>query len=403
MPDTDAPVVPRHQAAAPAGTPHRMALWGLMLGNLVIGTGFLLPAGMLHLMATSLSVSVPKAGALMWAGGITLAFGAPLMAWIASTVDRRRLLIAALLLYVVGHALSAMATDFAVLLVLRLVTLVGAAIYTPQAAASVGLLLPPERRAAGVTFVFLGWSVASALAMPLSAWVGAYAGWAAPYWAMSVAAAAVLALLAFVLPAGLRAPPVSIGTWIAVARDRDLPVILAVTMLQMSGQFAVFTYLAPEIDRRLGAGPWLLALLLSWYGIFGFAGNLAASRMVARFGTGRLVLAGLALVAGGLLCLAITPPLAAAYFASFVLWGLGGFAIQSLQAARLIATRPALAPATVALNSAALYVGQAAGGLAGAAAITAGWPDGLPWIGAAMVVAAMGVSVRADRRAEGAR
>ena len=403
MPDSDVPVARQTPAAAQAGAPHRLALWGLMLGNLVIGTGFLLPAGMLHLMAKALAVSVPKAGALMWAGGITLAIGAPLMAWIASTVDRRRLLLAALALYVVGHALSALATDFATLLMLRLVTLVGAAIYTPQAAASVGLLLPPERRAAGVTFVFLGWSLASAFAMPLGSWVGAHAGWASPYWGVSLAAAAVLALLAFALPAGLRSPPVSIGTWLAVARDRHLPVILAVTMLQMSGQFAVFTFLAPEIDRRLGAGPSMLALLLAWYGILGFAGNLAASRTVGRFGTGRLVLVGLALIASGLLCLAIAPPLAAAYFASFFLWGLGGFGVQSLQAARLIAVRPALAPATVSLNSAALYVGQAAGGLAGAAAITAGWPDGLPWIGVVMVVAAIGVSLVADRRASSDR
>ncbi len=403
MPDSVAPRGPQPPAAVPAAASHRLALWGLMLGNLVIATGFLLPAGMLHLIAKSLSVSIPQAGALMWAGGATLAVGAPLMAWIASTIDRRRLLLAALALYVAGHALSALVTDFSALLMLRLVTLVGAAIYTPQAAASVGLLLPPERRAAGVTFVFLGWSVASALAMPLSSWVGAHSGWASPYWGVSLAAAAVFALLAFVLPAGLRAPPVSIGTWIAVARDRHLPVILAVTMLQMSGQFAVFTFLAPEIDRRLGAGPSMLALLLAWYGIFGFAGNLAASRMVGRFGTGRLVLAGLALIASGLVCLAIAPPLPVAYFASFLLWGLGGFGVQSLQAARLIASRPALAPATVALNSASLYVGQAVGGLTGAAAITADWPDGLPWIGVVMVVAAMGVSLVADRRAGATR
>ncbi len=381
--------------------PQRLALWALMLGNLVIATGFLLPAGMLHLMADALSVSVPRAGALMWAGGITLAIGSPLMAWLASPVDRRRLLVAALLIYAIGHALSALVDDFALLLALRLLTLVGAAIYAPQAAATANLMLPPERRAAGVTFVFLGWSIASALGMPLASWVGARAGWATPFWALSGAASVVLVLLAIALPADLRTPPVSLRTWIAVARDRTLPVILAVTVVQMSGQFALFTYLAPEIDRRLGAGPSMLAALLAWYGAFGFAGNLLASRLVGRVGLGRSVLAGLCLIASGLLCLALTPPLPAAYFASFLLWGLGGFAVQSLQQARLIAAQPALAPATVALNSAALYVGQAVGGLAGAAVITAGWPQALPWIGVVMVTMAIWVSTLADRRAGG--
>ena len=378
----------------------RLALWALMLGNLVIATGFLLPAGTLHLIAADLSVSVPRAGALMWAGGITLAIGAPTMAWLASPVDRRRLLVAALLLYALGHALSAMATEFEWLLPLRLFTLIGAAIYTPQAAATASLLLPPHRRAAGVTVVFLGWSVASALGMPLASWVGAHAGWALPFWVLSAAATAVLALLAVALPAGLYTPRVSLRTWLDVARDRALPVILAVTVALMSGQFALFTYLAPEIERRLAAGPAMLAALLAWYGLFGFAGNLLASRAVGRVGVGHSVLAALGCVGAGLLCLALTPPLPLAYFASFLIWGLGGFAAQSLQQARLIAARPALAPATVALNSAALYVGQALGGLAGAWAISAGWPDGLPWIGLAMVMVAMVVSVLADRRAE---
>jgi predicted MFS family arabinose efflux permease len=43
------------------------------------------------------------------------------------------------------------------------------AIFTPQAAASVGLLVSPAQRGRAVTFVFLGWSVASVMGMPLSA------------------------------------------------------------------------------------------------------------------------------------------------------------------------------------------------------------------------------------------
>lgn len=381
---------------------HRLALWGLMLGNLVIATGFLMPAGMLHLIAEALAVSVPRAGALMWGGGITLAIGAPLMAWLASAVDRRRLLLAALLLYAVGHALSAATSRYEVLLPVRLLTLIGAAIYTPQAAATVGLLLPPHRRAAGITFVFLGWSIASAVGMPLASWVGARAGWTAPFWALSAAAAAVLALLAIALPGGLHTARVSLRTWLDVARDRALPAILAVTVVQTSGQFALFTYLAPEIDRRLAAGPAMLAAMLACYGISGFAGNLLASRVVGAVGVGRSVLRGLALIASGLLLLAVAPPLPAAYFASFLLWGLGGFAVQSLQQARLVAAGPALAPATVALNSAALYAGQAIGGAAGGLVIAGGWPDALPWIAAALVVAAMWVSVLAERRASSA-
>ena len=46
-------------------------------------------------------------------------------------------------------------------------------------------------------------------------------------------------------------------------------------------------------------------------------------------------------------------------------WGLGGFATNSSQQARLATTAPLLTPASVAMNTSAIYLGQAAGALAG--------------------------------------
>lgn len=392
------PFSPSGPTAGAAFGSTRLALWSLLVGNLVIGTGFMMPIGILHLIAESLSVSVPQAGALMWAGGVVLAIGAPTMAWMTSRFDRRRLLVAALLLYTVGHALSALVGDFALLLALRLVTLGGAAIFTAQAAATVGLLVPPEKRASAIAFVFAGWSIAAAAAVPLTSWVGAQAGWAAAFWVVAAGCCGALVLVATAVPGGLRVPPVSLGTWGVVARDPVLPMILAVTVLQMTGGFTLYTFMAPEIGRRLYPSPTLVAALLACFGIAGVVGTIAAGIFANRVAASRLVLVGLGIAATGLFTLAVAPPLLAWYVTGFFLWGFAGFSVQSLQQARLIAVRPPLASATAALNSSAIYLGQAIGGFLGASVIAAGKPDGLPWIGALLVVAAMCVSVLAQRR-----
>ena len=77
-----------------------------------------------------------------------------------------------------------------------------------------------------------------------------------------------------------------------------------------------------------------------------------------------------------------------------VLWGLGCFATNSLQQARLIGLAPALAPASVALNSSGLYVGQAFGAFAGAAVIRAHHPGWLAPMGALLLLIAIAVSTR---------
>jgi predicted MFS family arabinose efflux permease len=51
--------------------------------------------------------------------------------------------------------------------------------------------------------------------------------------------------------------------------------------------------------------------------------------------------------------------------AGVALWGTGFAAFNSMQQARLVTTAPALASATIALNTSANYVGQAAGSALG--------------------------------------
>ena len=65
----------------------------------------------------------------------------------------------------------------ATLLPLRVLAVVAPAVFTPQAAACVGLLVPLEQRGRAITFIFLGWSVASVLGMPLASFIGGTLGW----------------------------------------------------------------------------------------------------------------------------------------------------------------------------------------------------------------------------------
>jgi len=147
--------------------PH--SLWALMVGNFVIGTGVMAVPGTLNDISDSLQVSVPQAGQLITAGAILMGVGAPLFASLVAGWDRRRLLTLSLLWYAVFMAISALAPSYGWLLVLRVLAVIPPAIFTPQAAACVGLLVPEKQRGKAITFVFLGWSVASVLGMPLSA------------------------------------------------------------------------------------------------------------------------------------------------------------------------------------------------------------------------------------------
>ena len=171
----------------PASRQHLPAvLWPLMFGNVVIGMGVMVVAGLLNEIRSGLEVSITTAGHLISASALLVCLGAPLLAMLVARWDRRRLLVGSLLWYALFHALAALAPGFDALLTSRVLAMVSAAVFTPQAAACIGQLVPEHQRGRGITFVFLGWSVASVLGMPLGAWIGGTLGWR---WSMGLIAA----------------------------------------------------------------------------------------------------------------------------------------------------------------------------------------------------------------------
>ena len=151
--------------------------WALLFGNFAIGCGVMVVAGSLNDLIGSLQVSVALGGQLIAVAAVAMAVGAPLLAATLGRMDRRTLLAASLAWYAVGHALCALAPSLASLTPLRAATVLAAAVFTPQAAAAMGWLAPPAQRAGAITFIFLGWSVASVFGMPLHSFIGETFGW----------------------------------------------------------------------------------------------------------------------------------------------------------------------------------------------------------------------------------
>ena len=371
--------------------------WALLYGNFVIGCGVMSVAGTLNDIAHSLQVSVALAGQLITIAAAMMAFGAPLLAgWVAG-FDRRRLLALALLWYGAGHAISALMPSYAALWPVRAVTMLAAAVFTPQAAAAIGFMASPQERGRAITFIFLGWSVASVLGLPMSAWLGETFGWGVAFDAIAALALIAAAWVYGVMPDGVRPAALSLRAWKDVLTNPVLMAMVMVTALFGAGQFTLFSYFTPYYKLRLGASAEQITLLLMWFGAFGLIGNLVLTRVVDRVGPSAAVTVAMALIAASL----VLWPLGVGLISMglvLVPWALGCFSSNSAQQARLGQAAPALAPALMALNTSAIYVGQAAGAASGGWLINRTGYTSLNWTGLAWLAAAIVVSVWAGRR-----
>jgi hypothetical protein len=174
----------------------------------------------------------------------------------------------------VGHAASAFAPNYGTLLTLRLVMVAVAAIYTPQAASTIALIVPAKERPSAIAFVFLGWSLALAAGLPLITFLAAHLGWRAAYGVLAALAAASLLLLVLGVPNAWRGPPSRSeagGESSATVRSSAS----AHTALTTSALFVIFTYLGPLLLKLLDAGPRTIGMFFALFGVAGFIGNCA--------------------------------------------------------------------------------------------------------------------------------
>src|ERR1700752_2330476 len=193
--------------------PRRFAPTALMLGNVVTGCAVLAPAGMLVELSQGLDVSIRTAGLLITFGAIVLCVGSPVTAWLDIRIERRRLLAVTLAVLAVTNIASAFAPDYASLLGLRLAMLAIGVIYTPQAAGTAALIVPGTRRGSTIAYVFLGWSLAAAVGLPLITLVAHRYGWRAAYGGIGVLGLVSFLLLMSRLPGGFVWRPGAVRTW----------------------------------------------------------------------------------------------------------------------------------------------------------------------------------------------
>lgn len=359
----------------------------LLLGNVAIGLSVLAPAGMLAELAVGLNVGIHDAGLLVTYGAVVLCISSPLGAWLTSRVDRRKLLIATIAILALGEAATAFAPDYWTVLALRLVLLAAAALYTPQAAATVAMIVPEKERPGAIAFVFLGWSLAIAAGLPLITFLTVNFGWRAAYAILATLGFVICVLLRFALPAGLQGQPLSLASFGTIARNTTIGLILLITLLATSGQFTVTIYLAPLIEKLTGAGPAIAGTFFAIFGVAGLVGNIAATAVVPRLGAQKTFALCLALTFAGLALWTLGAGSLFVMGAGIAIWGLGFLASNSMQQARLAAAAPELAGASIALNTSLLYVGQAVGSGTGGLLFVHGAYGATGYVALAFVVA----------------
>jgi len=360
----------------------------LALGMFAMGTDNFVVAGILPSVARDLDTSVSLAGQMVTCYAITYAVLAPVMAALTGGWPRKRLLVLALSIFVLGNVLTAAATSLATVLFSRVLAGLGAALFSPTALGVAAMLATSERRGRALATVTTGLAGATALGAPLGTFIGGLGSWRATLWFVAMLGLAALVGLMLMLRGMPTLPRIGLRERVAPLRDMRVALTLLTSLFAFGGFLMVYTYAGLVLRPVTGGDERTLAGLLLIWGVASTVGNLLSGRLVDRYDNRRLLNVGLGVGIANfcLLPWTIGHPVGAA--AALVVWGLCGWGLLVPQQHRLVKTAPKAAPLLLALNNTATYGGLACSGVLGGLVLLTLDSRYLPLVAAALIALA---------------
>ncbi|WP_344250403.1 MFS transporter [Isoptericola hypogeus] len=252
----------------------------LALGTFLMLTSEFVVAGILPEIATDLQVTLAQAGSFITVFAIGMIVGAPLMTMLTRRLSKRLTLMLALVVFVAGHIVVALGSDFTLLLGARFVTALATGAFWAVSAVVASRAAGPSLGSRAVGVVGAGGSLATVLGVPLGAFLAHHVGWRGTFWALAVAAAVAVVLVARLVPADSSAHQVSsLGSELAGLRSMRLWLVLAACVTTSGGVLATYSFIAPILTEQTGVPESLVPVVLTGFGIGSFVGTLVGGRL----------------------------------------------------------------------------------------------------------------------------
>ncbi|RKW71439.1 MFS transporter [Galactobacter caseinivorans] len=256
-----------------------LVVYVLALGTFLMLTTEFVVAGILPEVAGDLKISLAQAGGLITVFAVGMIIGAPLMALLTMRLSKRLTLVLALVVFIVGHVVVGLASDFSVLLAARFVTAVATGAFWAVSAVVATRAAGAQAGARAMGIVSAGGALATVLGVPIGAFVAQMAGWRGTFWFLAVAATVAVVFVARLVPEeGPSTQVSSVRTQFSGLRSGRLWLALLACTTTTGGVLAAYSYISPILTEQAGIATALVPLVLTGFGVGSFIGTIVGGR-----------------------------------------------------------------------------------------------------------------------------
>ncbi|MFC4808736.1 MFS transporter [Paenibacillus sp. GCM10023250] len=370
-------------------------IYMLAIVSFLVGTSEFIIAGILDKVADDVGVSVAAAGQLITVFSLAYAFGTPFLMAAAAKVDRKRLMLYALAVFVVGNAAAFAFPGFGALIASRIVVALSSGVFVVTALTVAAKLAPEEKRGSAIATLVMGFSTALIVGVPLGRLASSVYDWQAVFGGIGLLGLLALLLIAFTIPKTDGELPVPLRDQLRLLKNPKILVGLGITFFWIGGYSITYTYISPFLLEITNMSEKAVSIALFAFGIASLIGSKLGGFGTDRWGYRRTLLIGLALHAAWLIVISFAAHSAALMFPLLMLWSFSAWSSGPTQQYHLISLAPEATSIMLSLNSSAVQLAMAAGAGIGGIVVEGASLTAITWIGAAGVALAVLLSAAA--------
>ncbi len=293
---------------------------GLAFAAFVFNTSEFLPVGLLPNIAESLHETTSQTGLIITVYAWVVALMSLPLTVMTAKLERRKLLLALLVLFAASHFIVLWADTFVKLMGARICVAFTHSIFwsimTPLAARTA----PFGKQSLGLAAVMGGSIVATVLGVPIGTRLGQEVGWQGAFFIVGIAALIVLVLIYFVLPICQSDRAGSLKSLPVLFRRPPIVQLYLLTVTVVLGQFTAYSFIAPILMNIGGVSESTTVVALFVYGISGILGTVIGSKFVDKHTSAALIIP-LFIVTCSLASITILAPHWNAFLVMTVFWG----------------------------------------------------------------------------------